>query len=71
MAVAAPAASSADVAFDVWLSMAPPAEDASEQDDEMPEVEAAGRPAWLRPIEAVAALILVALIVAVGLVIVG
>ena len=36
-----------------------------------PRSPPAGRPAWLRPIEAVAALILVALVVAVGLVIVG
>jgi hypothetical protein len=66
------AASSADTAFDVWLSMAPPADTAPGPDgDEMPEVEEAGPPGWLRPVEAVAALILVALIVAVGLVLVG
>jgi hypothetical protein len=59
-----------DAAYDVWLALAPPAEPAA-GDDELPEVTAAGRPSWLRPIEALAALILVAIVVAVVLFAIG
>lgn len=65
----------ADAAFDVWLAMAPPV--APDDETESFEADVAGRgngkgrPVWLRPMEAAAALVLVAIFVAVGLVLVG
>ncbi len=67
----APASSVADDAYDAWLALAPPADAVPPGVDEQSEITGTGRPAWLRPLEAAAALILVALVVAVGLVLVG
>ena len=63
--------SSADAAYDAWLALAPPIEPSSTGSEPMHAAPGSGRPGWVRPLEAVAALILVALVVAVGLVLVG
>jgi hypothetical protein len=64
-----PEASQADAAFDVWLAMAPPV--APGEDAPTSEAEGKVRPGWLRPLEAAAALVLVAILVTVALIIVG
>jgi hypothetical protein len=61
----------ADAAFDIWLAMSPPPGELEEPADEAGPDTASGRPAWVRPLEAVAALILVALMIGLTLVIVG
>jgi hypothetical protein len=59
----------ANAAFDVWLAMAPPVPEVA--DLEQIEAVSAGRPGWLRAIEAIAVLLFVALVVAAGLYIIG
>ena len=59
----------ANAAFDVWLAMAPPVPEVT--DSEQVEAVSAGRPGWLRAIEAIAVLLFVALVVAAGLYIIG
>ena len=59
----------ANAAFDVWLAMAPPVPEVT--DSEQIEAVSAGRPGWLRAIEAIAVLLFVALVVAAGLYIIG